>query len=319
MKKSIQKYANRKLLQYVLAFSTLFFLLESCRKEKDENFDISPQPSGDAFRMLTVPAYKGVYVDSFDFIVGDTARENSLLRWCKKQSLNALSLYDTKTILSSSSNYPKLAAFIKKARSKYGIKSVAAVRSLSSQFTGSTSTYNKSRVDTQERFNVFNLENEYWNAGTNNTFSNWIKIVNTMNTKAHAATPRITSEFYFGWFQNPNNQEPAQAAKMVAATDRILLHDYWAAPSLTYMQSRLAFLGQEAFKQNKVIDIVVLFSTEQAFAYDYFNVNTQNHSFLDAYNSMLAQHNASTFAGKDNIRIIGYQLFCQSIARSARP
>ncbi len=303
----------------LLAIALFAMIFESCKKEEPNSSDVSPKMGSDAYRILTTPTYKGVYIDSFEWIIGDTASENSLLRWCKKESLNAISLYDTKAILLNKAVYPKLAKFIKKARTQYGIKSVAAVRSLGSQFTGSTSTYNNTRSDTMERFNVFNLENEYWNSNASNTFGDWVKNLNTMNTTAHAATPRITSEFYFGWFQNPSNKEASQAAKMVAQTDRILLHDYWASPNFSYIQSRLAYLGQEALKQNKIMDIVVLFSVEQAFAYDYFNTLAQNHSYQDAYNSIILQHNATSFNGKDNIRIIGYQLFCQSWARRARP
>ena len=320
MKNTHSNPNKNKYITYLLSAALLVAVFEGCRKETDETSDVSPKQSSDAFKILATPSYKGVYVDNFVYMVGDTSQENTLLRWCKKNSLNALSLYDTKSLLNTPSSYDRVAKFIKKAKTQYGIKSMAAVRERASQFTGSTMTYNNSRIDTVERFNTFNLENEYWNTNTSTTtFGDWIKIVNTMNTTAHAAVPRITSEFYFGWFENPINKESSQAAKMVAATDRILLHDYWATPSLSYMQSRLTFLGQEAYKQNKTIDIIVLFSVEPSFAYDYFDEMTQNHTFLDAYNQILAQHNASSFAGKDNIRIIGYQLFCQTFARRARP
>ena len=297
----------------------LVSIWQGCRKENDENTDLTPNSSQSAYRILTTPTYKGVYVDGFSMMIGDTAAENNMLRWCKKEGLNALSLYDTKALLLNSSSFPKLAKFIKKAKTQYGIKSVAAVRSLGSQFTGSTSTYNNSRTDTLERFNVFNLENEFWNGDATNTFGDWYKSLSTMYTTAQLAKPKVTSEFYFGWFQNPINKEVTQASKMVSTTNRILLHDYWASPNFSYMQGRLSFIGQEALKQNKIIDIIVIFSVEPSFAYDYFDNMSQNHSFLDAYNSILTQHNAASFAGKDNIRIVGYQLYCQSWARRARP
>jgi hypothetical protein len=319
MKNSPRQSKTTKFLVAAFGISILMLGIQGCKKENDSAVDTSPRMSSDAFRILKTPTYKGVYIDSFNWIIGDTASENALLRWCKKEKLNAISLYDTKALLLNQSSYSKLAKFIKKARSQYGIKSVAAVRSLGSQFSGSTSTYNNSRIDTMERFNVFNLENEYWNSNATNTFGDWVKNLNTMNSVAHAAIPQIKSEFYFGWFQNPTNREASHAAKMIAQTDRILLHDYWASPNFSYMQSRLAYFGQEALKQNKIVDIVVLFSVEQVFAYDYFNTMGQNHTFQDAYNSIILQHNATSFAGKDNIRIIGYQLFCQSWARRARP
>ena len=144
-------------------------------------------------------------------IIGDSAQENSLLRWCKKYNYNALSLYDTKAILLNRASYPMLAAFIKKARTQYKIKSVGAVRSLGIQFTGSTSTYNKARKDTSEKFNVFNLENEWWNNGPSCDFSCYQSHLITMNNAAHAANPKIKSEEFFGWFLNPAGNEIGQA------------------------------------------------------------------------------------------------------------
>jgi hypothetical protein len=33
-------------------------------------------------------------VDNFDAILGDTSQENSLLRWCKKNKIKTISLYN---------------------------------------------------------------------------------------------------------------------------------------------------------------------------------------------------------------------------------
>ncbi|MEO5572568.1 MAG: hypothetical protein ABIT08_06730 [Bacteroidia bacterium] len=48
-------------------------------------------------------------------------------------------------------------------------------------------------------------------------------------------------------------------------------------------------------------------------------MNAQNHSFDDAYAQIVLQHNAATFTGKKNIKIIGYQVFDYSYAKLVRP
>jgi len=67
------------------------------------------------------------------------------------------------------------------------------------------------------------------------------------------------------------------------------------------------------------MDVIVIFSAEPDFMYDYFNVTSQNHSFEDAYVNILNQFNAASFGSKDHIQLIGYQIFDYSYAHMARP
>ena len=321
MKHSKFNFGTKIVFRYLIATALLLSILEGCKKEDDSQVNVTPNEknSADAYRIIASASYKGLYIDNFDDVVGDSAEENSLLRWCVRYKFNALSLYDTKALLLTKSSYGKLAAFIKKSRTQYGIKSVAAIRSIGIQFTGSTTTYNKSRKDTLERFNVFNLENEWWNNGTSCDFSCYQSHLITMNNAAHSANPKIKSEEFMGWFLNPAGNELAQATALVQNSDRIMMHEYWASPNFEYNESRLAFIGAAAKNLNKVMDVIIIFSAEPDFMYNYFDKGAQNKTFDDAYASIVAQHNASLVANKNFIRIIGYQIFDQSWARRARP
>jgi len=71
----------------------LISIIISCKK------DIGPQDAvadNNSFseRISLNPLYRGLYVDNFDAILGDTSQENSLLRWCKKNKIKTTSLYN---------------------------------------------------------------------------------------------------------------------------------------------------------------------------------------------------------------------------------
>lgn len=301
-----------KYLSTVLFVLTLFNLM-SCQP-----VDIDPTIAGSA-RVATVPPpnYRGLYVDGFDQILGNISKEDSLLGWCISNNINSISLYSLNAVLGDE-RYTSLARFIRKARVTYGIGQVAAVRGSSANFTQNAS-YDASRTDLNERFTTYNLENEWWNNGPSCDFSCYTSILQDMSRIAGAASPRITREAYIGWFQNPRGQDLHQAKTLVRSLDRILVHDYRVAPQFGYMQDRLSYIGKAAQSQNRIMDIIALFSAEPEFMQNYFSVAGQNHPFEDAYTEIVNQFNAATFPGKANIRIVGYQIFDYSFAKQARP
>ena len=263
-------------------------------------------------------AYRGIYVDKFQYILGDTSNETLLLNWCVNNNFDALSLYDLNQIMDRPVRVAQLAQFIQTARVKFGINQIAAVRGASANFI-QNARYDSSRSDLNERFSTYNLENEWWNNGPTCNFSCYTSILQTMEASAKNLIPSMTTEAYIGWFTNPEGQEFDQANTLVNFLDRIMVHDYQKLPQLSYMESRLSFLGQAAKSRNRTMDVIVLFSAEPDFMYNYFNVLSQNHSFEDAYLDILNQFSASSFDFKDYIRLIGYQIFAYSYAQMARP
>lgn len=302
-------------LYRLFGLALLPVLFVACEKI-EINTEATPVHS--AGRIEATPQYRGVYVNAFDKMLGNVAAEDSMLNWCKANGFNAISLYSLNAVMGDQ-RFTSLARFMKKARTGgYGITQIAAVRGSSNNFT-QNANYDNSRTDLDERFNVYNLENEWWNNGPSCNFGCYTTILQFMGQKALAANPKIIRETYMGWFHNPKNQELQQAKTLVQNLDRLMVHDYRTAPSFGYMQSRLSFLGRAARNLGRVIDIIVIFSAEPEFMQNYFSTTGQNKTFDDAYAEIVAQHNAATFDGKDHIRIVGYQIFQYSLARQARP
>jgi hypothetical protein len=277
----------------------------------------TPEASLDTALPVAV-VYRGIYIDGFDSILGIESKENLLLNWCASNNFNAISLYDLNLIMADQQRCEDLARFIRKTRVTFGIDQVAAVRGSSANFI-QTASYDSSRTDLNERFTVYNLENEWWNIGPACDFSCYTSILQTMKTNAKSATPSMITETYRGWFQNPTGQELEQANTLNRLLDRIMVHDYRTFPQFSYMQSRLSYLGEAAQSQNRIIAVIVIFSAEPEFMYDYFNVTSQNHSFDDAYLDILNQFNAASFNFKTNVQLIEYQVFAYSYAQMARP
>ena len=78
-------------------------------------------------------------------------------------------MYDLHSLnLSNSNTADLLGAFIKRAKENYGIQYVGAICENASSFINKIVPYNNGRSDDNEKFNVFNLEFEFWTASSVN-------------------------------------------------------------------------------------------------------------------------------------------------------
>lgn len=266
------------------------------------------------------PAYRGLYVNKFDTIFKDTTKENTLLRWAKKNNFNALTLYGLGEIIPYSSKYNDLASFILRAKTSYGITEVNATRGKAVDFTVNVNAYNNSRVNTSERFNWANLEREFWNG--DNTFTYSFTQLQQMKIWGLTQIPVVKTEEYIGWLRDssgaPYNavREAQIADSIVLVVDRLLLHDYQVNLSFSYLQPRLDILGQKALAQGKVLDVIIIFSAENpTFSGAYFTT----HNFVEAYDFINNANNAASYTGKSGIKLIGYQIYNYSHGVAARP
>ncbi len=257
--------------------------------------------------------YRGVYLDGLKKIVGDTLQENEMLEWCKRNNFTTVTCYDLYTLLAYKSGYAKMAAFIKKARTRYGVQTVTACMASANAFNTLIQNYNVSRNDTLEKFNYANLELEWWNGAS--TYDNYLTQLKGIRAWGNAQQTKIPTEEYMGWFKNPAGQDSLQAAGLVQNSDRILVHAYQTTPSFGYMKSRLMTIAKAAKAQKKVMPIVFLFNAEQDYSMTYF----ANTTFDQAYYDVLSQFEVANFDGKEYLKIVGYQIFAQSDARMARP
>ena len=98
-KRILQKTIMKNFFLLLPGLIICIALVNSCNKKND----ISPFPGSDsenaAERISASPSYRGLYVDNFDDMLGDTSKENTLLRWCKKYKIKVIGLYDLNTIL----------------------------------------------------------------------------------------------------------------------------------------------------------------------------------------------------------------------------
>ncbi|MFM8432896.1 MAG: hypothetical protein ACKOA1_08880, partial [Bacteroidota bacterium] len=198
------------------------------------------------------PALRGIYVNGFSSILGNSIKEDSLLRYAQDSSFNYLALYDLHSLnFGNSSTLNTLAAFNRKAREQYGIPFIGAVGENWSFFSNRIAFFNNGRTNVNEKFNVYNVEFEFWinasvgpngyycvqylqsancNCDTAGAFKYYIDLMGKVDSLASLSG--AISETYVGWFNQGQGQQLAQK------TDRILLHAYRTDPSSVFGYSR---------------------------------------------------------------------------------
>lgn len=261
---------------------------------------------------LPLATYKGLYVDGFDQILGDSAKETSLLKWASAQGFNNLSLYGLGHILEDSKKEIALQNFISKARLNYQIVGVAACYSSADKFSNDVANYNAT-ASTFGAFNTINLELEWWNNAC--SYSQYRNELLACKNWASKQFPKVLTETYIGWFFNPEGIEEQMASELILNCDRILIHDYENIPSAQYMLSRLKYLAQAAKASKKITEIVFIFNAEAQFSSAYFASNT----FANAYYKVLQELSKQNLDGKEYLKFTGYQLFAYTDAQKIKP
>lgn len=260
---------------------------------------------------------RGIYIDNFSQILGNTVKEDSLLHYAQDSSFNYLALYDLHNInFSNANSVNTLASFIRRARENYGIINIGAVGESYSTFRDKIAPYNNAHTNANEKFNVFNLEFEFWttssvnpggyyctqylqpnNCGCDSSGGFKFYIAQMHNIDSLASVQGAISETYVGWF----NQ--GQAQQIVRNTDRILLHAYRINPSSVYgySQTRLSYLAS----LNQPVDVMPIFSSEPIFMGPWL----ASHSNVESYTKYVADYNADASSWKTYIRLKGYHWF----------
>lgn len=95
-------------------------------------------------------------------ILGDTAAENTRLAYAVSQGFTGIQLYGLYGVFGIPSAEADLAAFINKAYTVYGLKTVGCIMGIGNAGFIDALAYNAS-VPATSRFNDFNKENEFWN------------------------------------------------------------------------------------------------------------------------------------------------------------
>lgn len=266
------------------------------------------------------PSLRGIYVNGFSSIFGNAVKEDSLLRYAQDSSFNYLAFYDLHSLnYGSSTTVNALAAFIRKAKDNYGIQYIGAVGESYNFFVNKIVPYNNSRSNTSEKFNVFNVEFEFWiSSSVNSTgyyclqylqqagcscdtagaFKYYMDLLGKVDSLA--TLQGAISESYVGWFNQGQGQQ------IQRKIDRVLVHAYRIDPTSVfgYSKNRLSYLAAN----NTPANVVPIFSAEPEFMGTWIQSNPQ----AAAWNRYLSDFNADNSTWKTNIRLQGYQWFAYS-------
>lgn len=265
------------------------------------------------FIVLVIPVFgnnnnfenRSLYIDNFNNILNSYKNQEELFKFTEEHKITELILYDLHKVhkqfdISNSETNQVLADFIREAKTKHGIKKVSASGESGDFFIKAIHPYNLSRKDKIERFDIYNLEYEYWNepqskpggyycetylkngqlkCDRENSFKYYIGTLETMRLLADELDKDIMVEAYIGNF---NRKEVKQIS---AHVDKLLIHNYVAREQrmFPYVKERLKLLEEI----NSGIKVSILYSTECRYLGKYL----QNHSFYESEDIFFKQLN----------------------------
>ncbi len=276
------------------------------------------------FLQLKSQTVKGLYVNGFNNILGNTISEDSLLNYAQYNGFNYLALYDLWPIhvtynLTNSSTCTVLANFIQRAKQNFGISQVGAIGENFYFFNNVIRIYNQQHTNPLQKFEVYNIEFEFWNTTTVSSgnyycttylqpggytcdtagaFHFYKTLIHQVDSVASIGG--AISEAYVGWF----NQ--GQAITIANTVDRILLHDYISNYSglYSYIQPRLQLIAA----RNSLTDVIPIFSAEPSFMGPWL----LTHNVLTPFSDLQTALSNETGSWKQFINLKGYQWFAYS-------
>jgi hypothetical protein len=248
---------------------------------------------------------RALYVDDFNNILGSYNKETKLLEFAKKNNIHTLILYDLNKInkrfpLADRNKNEVLAKFISRAKKNYNIKEISASGETGDFFLKAIHPYNVSRKKASEKFDVYNLEYEYWHPTQSlnggyycetylkngalpcsrlGSFNYYIEALSIMKLLAAEESHPIKIEAYIGGFTKE------EITKVSKYADRVLVHAYVLDPSKSfeYTKERLKLISEI----NSKIEISIIFSSEPKFMDSWLRKNDQptaEKSFFKALN-----------------------------------
>lgn len=275
---------------------------------------------------LQTEASRALYVDGFASILGNNIAENELLHYAQTNGMETLLLYELHLVnaninMANPSTNGVLADFIYKAKTSYGITHMGGSAENADFFTNVIHAYNNSRTDPLEKFDIYNLEFEYWNpplinngayycttylnpngipCTNNGAFQFFVSIMQTMESLANNSSHPITIEAYVGW------PTAGQADTIAEYLDRVRVHAYVNNPntSFNYVENRLIDFANG----HPGVDISLLFSTEPNFMQQWL----ENHSLVEAEQIFTEDWMNQSALWPSNINLEGFTYFTYS-------
>ena len=220
-----------------------------------------------------------LYVDNFNNILGNPSKEDKLLFFAKRNNFNTLILYqlnkvDKRLSLSDPRKNNTLAEFISKSKIKFGLKHIGASGEAASFFTDVIDIYNKSRNKPEEKFDIYNLEYEYWSrkasgidgyycinyleenkitCNREGSFNYFISNLKTLKSLSKESKHKINIEAYVGYYTKN------EISEITKYCDRLLIHAYGKTPKMSFSTAKSSL--NHLYKINSKVKASILFST----------------------------------------------------------
>lgn len=271
---------------------------------------------------------KGLYVNDFKLIIGNTALENELLTYAQDSGFNYLILYNLYYIhnnlfdITGAITSLPLSDFINKAKTLYGIHSVAGVGETYSSF-GNFHAYNQLHLgDPARQIDVYNMEFEFWNSSTTgpggyyctsylipeglscdtaSAFDFYLEEFCKLDSLCDAHD-YISSETYIG------NPTAGQCTQLSGCADRILAHYYRmsdvygdGSSIYNYKSDRLPALAAAA----ELSRVMPIFNCRPDFMEEWLLTNPQDQA-MDTWLNGLDGYNDDTGSWKTNTCVEGH-------------
>ncbi len=269
---------------------------------------------------------KGFYVNGFNTILGNTAKEDSVLLFAQNNGFNYLTLYNVHQVnaatpLTNTTTAQSFSNFINKAKTQYSIAEVGVAAENYTFFRNVIHVYNQQHASSNQKIDVYNLEFEFWIASsvtsgsyycstylqpngftcdTAGAFGFYKNTLTRIDSLANATGQK--SEAYFGFFNTGQAKQIVQTG-----VDRVLVSayipsaNYSASYQYNYLKPRLQFLAGA----NTSIKVMSLYSSEPAFMQSWVNANP----FFLPYNDLTNSLTAETGLWKTYIHPEGIQWF----------
>ena len=293
----------------------------SCAKPAEEKQAVITEPREEDV------SSRALYVNGFSNILGDRDAEKKLLEFAASHEFDVLLLYELHLVLDKNNaadlaHNSKLASFISTAKSEYGVSHVAAIGDHGDFFRDVVDPYNNSRSKAQEKFDIYNLEFEFWidsqvkevysesylvpnglASNVDGAFEFFVANLKEMRALAQANSHTIVTEAYIGWTDKLTGKTEDEVAELIAQNlDQLRVHAYRSKPDYAYTASRLAALA----KAKPGMEVSVIFSGEEEFMQNWLESNSME-AAENEFSDQLQE--AATDEVKEGIGLLGFTYY----------
>lgn len=278
--------------------------------------------------------HRGIYINNFvnDDILGNEAKEDSLINWCIYQDFNNVYLYNIGSALSSGMQ-EELDSFVHKANDQS-----IDVTFVSAGFGTSFSNIVAYHEDYTYIPQGIVSEIEFWNGSGDYDadYVPWLDRLDSLKFVPPFGEPLplnadVKRRFYIGKIKNPGLPPSITIAEdLINHHDEIFLTNYHSngynlstSASENSIRNKLSLLAEAAKNLGVEVNVVILFNVRQDSPapniWSYFSESNENHDFRAGYEKWYHDFiNATDIDHKEYINLKGYGVYRWTDAKVAR-